>query len=125
MSDTAREFVMAFLQSLAMDETADYLQRGREFQANTIEELEAAYAEVYKLFVRAIVDHGGAAARKSIQAADDIAAELRLRGLGPPIESVRDAMAELEKFVRTQLPERLPAVEEKLDDFLAEWVTGH
>jgi hypothetical protein len=62
----------------------------------------------------------GASNPLSMEAADDIAAELRLRGLDAPVDSVLDEIAELEKLVRARLPETMPALEQKLDDFLAD-----
>jgi hypothetical protein len=101
-----------------------YLQRGRLFQANTVDELNEAYPEAYRWFVKgyAAFQPGGASDPPSMQVADDIAAELRLRGLDVPVDSVLDDIAELEKLVRARLPETMPALGEKLDDFMADMV---
>jgi hypothetical protein len=118
----ANEFALAFVQSTLVDETNDYIQRGRMFQLNTVDELKEAYPEAYRSFVKAYAasQPGGAASPPSMQATDDIAAELRCRGLDVPFDSVIDEVAELEKLVRATLPETMPALEQKLDDFLAD-----
>jgi hypothetical protein len=124
MTHKANEFALAFIRSTLMDEMHSYLQRGRMFQLNTVDELNEAYPEAYRSFVKsyAASQAGGAASPPSMQAADDIAAELRLRGLDVPVDSVLDEVAELEKLVKKRLPETMPALEEKLDNFLADMV---
>jgi hypothetical protein len=117
MADAPNQFALAFIQSTQMDEMHDYLQRGRLFQSNTVDELHEAYPEAYRSFVKAYV-----VGVPNSKVADDIAAELRLRGLDVPVDSVLDEVAELEKLVRARLPETMPALEEKLDDFLADMV---
>jgi hypothetical protein len=119
MSDRAREFVLAFIHSMQMDDLHSYLQRGRLFESNTIDELTEAYPAAYRSFVEAYaaLQPGGAALP---QAADDIAAELGLRGLDVPVESVLNEIAKLEKIVRQRLPQAMPALEKKLDEFLAD-----
>jgi hypothetical protein len=119
MSDRAREFALAFIQSMLMDNTQSYLERGRLFESNTIDELTEAYPAAYRSFVKAYaaLQPGGTALP---QAADDIAAELRLRGRDIPIDSVLDDVAELEKLVKARAPQAMPALEKKLDEFLAD-----
>jgi hypothetical protein len=71
----------AFLESEAMNETQDYLVRGRAFSALKDDQLKADWKNAFE---RSSASREPSDARIT----DDLAAELRLRKLEPPVEEI-------------------------------------
>jgi hypothetical protein len=80
--DHTNAMVDAFLQHTQMEETQQYLSRGREFKTISEAELKLRWAEAFRRWCKA---HSPGHVRKL----DDLSAELRLRGLEPPEDSVK------------------------------------
>jgi hypothetical protein len=79
----------ASLQHALMNETKDYLERGRRFAKSTFEDLNREWVAAFNgLFV-----DGDRSRRRDM---DDAAAEIRLRGREPPYDTVRDRIAEIQ-----------------------------
>jgi hypothetical protein len=114
MSDgKAREFALAFIRSILLDEARDYLQRGRRFRSVETSKLSEMWIIAFKSFA------SGSGDTRDV---DDTGAELRLRGCAPPVEAVADDMIMLEASIkRTSVPDLMPALADKLDDFLVDY----
>lgn len=89
--------VNAFLQHKSMQETQDYLVRGRRFAKLDVGRLNKDWI----IAVRSWLAHKR---RTKERVMDDLAAELRLRGLELPYSAVEQELTALVK--RTRLSER-------------------
>lgn len=105
------DMVKAFLQSELMEETASYLKRGRGFAGLAPDELERKWTASFNAWVA----HRREAERILTE---DLEAELRIRGLEPPLHAVPEAIAAAKKDFRTG-SEAYPRVLEKVRAFLA------
>src|SRR5262245_17859803 len=79
--------VSAFLQHKSMEQMQDYLARGRRFAKFDVERLN----KVWIIAVRSWLAHKH---RTKERVMDDLAAELRLRGLEPPYGAVEQELAD-------------------------------
>ena len=91
MADDPREdpetIVNAFLQHKSMEQTQDYLARGRRFVKHDVEQLN----ECWIIAVRSWLAHKDRANERTM---DNPASELRLRGLEPPYGVVKQELAD-------------------------------
>ena len=91
MADDPREdpeaVVNAFLQNKSMEQMQDYLTRGRRFAKLEVERLNTDWI----IAVRSWLAHKH---RTKERMMDDLAAELRLRGLEPPYGAVEQELAD-------------------------------
>jgi hypothetical protein len=115
MSDNnARDFAHAFRESQLMNDMHDYIQRGRRFEAVATPELNKMWIAV----VQAMAAERGDA-RACLRDFDDTSAEFQLRGVEPPVDAVLDEIEVLQSQLKPMMPLVLPALEEKLYEFLA------
>jgi hypothetical protein len=84
----AKELTDTVLSAADMEETEDYLTRGRRFQRLSIEDLRQRWTAGFKGWNRDRT-------RELQREFDDAAAELRLRGSEPPLDTVGDEIAAL------------------------------
>jgi hypothetical protein len=100
----------AFLESELMEETAAYLLRGRRFSALAADALNREWTVAFKSW--AAGDRAAAQPRL-----DDLSAELRLRKLEPPYDTVAAETAALQDELR-RLDPNDPRLTEKIGAFL-------
>jgi hypothetical protein len=93
MSQREDDQANAFLAHIAMEETRDYLERGRHFSGLSTEELKRSWTDAFKLWCA----HRTAESQREF---DDLAAELRLRGEEPPYETVEAETREMVREVK-------------------------
>ena len=101
--DRARAMVNAFLQNMSMELGRDYLARGRRFAKLDIGQLN----EDWIIAVRRWLARKN---RTNERMMDDLAAELRLRGLEPPYRAVEHELAD--RFARTKVSKRKEKIRE-------------
>ena len=118
MADDPREdpeaIVNAFLQHKSLEQTQDYLVRGRRFAKLDVGRLNKDWI----IAVRSWLAHKH---RRKERMMDDLAAELRLRGLEPPYGAVEQEFAD--RSARTQETERkkvLSAIAREIGEFMRE-----
>jgi hypothetical protein len=117
--DDSETEVQALLASTQMDNTADYLARGREYQHLVQDELLGAWVRAFKTMVGTGIP-GGPAAR---QRERDLAAEIKLRGIEPPYSDVKDAVERFCSDVMARVesdPEALQRVTDSLESYFVE-----
>jgi hypothetical protein len=85
----ADELAATVLSAAAMEETEDYLARGRRFEHLSVEDLGRRWTTAFKAWCRDRTP-------EPRQEFDDAAAELRLRGAEPPFDTVRDEIPALQ-----------------------------
>jgi hypothetical protein len=106
--------VKAFLQYKSMEQMQDYLARGRRFAKLDAERLNTDWI----IAVRSWLAHKH---RTKERMMDDLAAELRLRGLEPPYGAVEQELAD--RSVQTNQAERKRTVREvarEIGEFMRE-----
>ena len=106
--------VNAFLQHKSMKQMQDYLARGRRFAKLDVERLN----EDWIIAVRSWLAHKD---RTKERMMDDLAAELRLRGLEPPYGAVEQELAD--RSAQTNEAERKKTVREvarEIGEFMRE-----
>ena len=118
MADDPREdpeaIVNAFLQHKSLEQTRDYLVRGRRFAKLDVAQLN----EDWIIAVRSWLAHKD---RTNERMMDDLAAELRLRGIEPPYVAVEHELAD--RSAQTKETERkkvLSAVAREIGEFMRE-----
>src|SRR6266567_2984390 len=120
MDETAEDpcdpsaIVNAFLQHKCMKQTQDYLARGRRFAKLDAGQLNEDWINA----VRGWLAHKH---RTNERMMDDLAAELRLRGIEPPYVAVEHELAD--RSAQTKETERkkvLRAVAQEIDEFMRE-----
>jgi hypothetical protein len=85
------ELADEFMQHALMEETKEYLQRGRQHVSLQLAELNDRWVTAFRdWFNHKEQEHGN---QERVIAIDDLSAELRLRGLEPPYASVPDEVA--------------------------------
>jgi hypothetical protein len=112
--DRARAMVNAFLQNTSMELGRDYLARGRRFAKLDIGQLN----EDWIIAVRRWLARKN---RTNERMMDDLAAELRLRGLEPPYRAVEQELAD--RFARTKVSkrkEKIRQVAQEIGKFMRE-----
>jgi hypothetical protein len=106
--------VKAFLQHKSMEQMQDYLARGRRFAKLDVERLNKDWL----IAVRSWLAHKHHTKERMM---DDLAAELRLRGLEPPYGAVEQDLAD--RSAQTNEAERKKTVREvarKIGEFMRE-----
>src|SRR5947209_20190067 len=85
------EFIDAdeYLQHVLMNEPKAYFDRGRRFANLDVAQLNEKWVVIFKAYC---ADHN----RQQGLEMDDLAAELRLRGLDPPFEAVKTEISKLQ-----------------------------
>jgi hypothetical protein len=117
MADDPREpeaIVNAFLQHKSLEQTQDYLVRGRRFAKLDVAQLNKDWI----IAVRVWLAHKD---RTNERMMDDLVAELRLRGLEPPYGAVEQELAD--RSAQTKETERkkvLRAVAREIGGFMRE-----
>ena len=118
MADDAREdfgaVVKAFLQHKSLEQTQDYLVRGRRFAKFDVAQMN----EDWIIAVRSWLAHKN---RTNERMMDDLAAELRLRGLEPPYGFVEQELAGRSAHTKeTERKKVLRAVARQIGEFMRE-----
>ena len=120
MAETAEDprdpeaIVNAFLQHKSMEQMQDYLARGRRFARLDVGRMNKDWV----IAVRGWLAHKDRANERKM---DDLAAELRLRGVEPPYAAVEQELAD--RSARTKENERkkvIRAVAREIGDFMCE-----
>ena len=118
MADDLREdpevIVNTFLQHKSLEQTQDYLVRGRRFAKLDVAQMN----EDWIIAVRSWLTHKN---RTNERMMDDLAAELRWRGLEPPYGAVQQELAD--RSAQTKESERkkvLSAFAREVDEFVRE-----
>jgi hypothetical protein len=112
--DDEDEFINAeeYLQHVLMNETKAYFDRGRRFAKLNVAQLNERWVVVFKAY---FADHN----RRQGLEMDDLAAELRLRGLDPPFEAVQAEICKLQGALKRIGPHASsPEFEQKVSEFL-------
>jgi hypothetical protein len=100
----------AFLKSLAFDEDAAYMQRGRPYASDTIDILKARWIEYYSRL-------GDDPTREDFVILADCSAEFRFRGIDEPMSEVPDdAKRKIDQRIRDN-PDP-PGVREDIATFM-------
>ena len=110
------EFIDAeeYLQHALMNETKAYFDRGRRFEKLDVTQLNEKWVVVFKVY---LADH----TRQQGLEMDDLAAELRLRGLDPPFEAVKAEISRLQGALKRIGPHASsPDFERKVSEFLVQ-----
>lgn len=107
---SADDLASALLQSDQMDQTAGYLQRGREFRTLSSSDLEQAW---FTAFCSWFETRESSAAQRE----GDLSAEYRLRNLEIPYHLVENLFAKMQKEIRNSDSED-PRVLKKIQEFL-------
>jgi hypothetical protein len=102
--------VDAIVQSELMEETAAYLSRGRPHASLTAQEAGQQWVAAY---TRWFAERTAERQREW----DDLAAELRLRGLEPPYDTVRPILERMREEIRA-IGLDDPALHEKIEKYL-------
>src|ERR1700674_2229070 len=108
------EFINAeeYLQHVLMNETKAYFDRGRRFEKLEVAQLNEKWVMVFKAY---FADHY----RQQGLDMDDLAAELRLRGLDPPLHAVKRELSKLHGTLARIGPHASsPEFEQKVSEFL-------
>ena len=103
----------AILASALMEETAQYLSRGRQFRTTSEVELKLRWAEALRRWIRT---HSPG----NVRQLDDLSAELRLRGMGPPEDSVKAELSSMVEEIRRDYesdPECLEDIATRIAEF--------
>jgi hypothetical protein len=104
----------AFLQHELMNETKDYLDRGRLFEQLSIRELNEKWITAVRRFV--------ADDSSVVFEMDGLSAELRLRSREPPFEAVESEISKMKETVRRLGPGSLSDdAHERIAAFLLQW----
>src|SRR5262245_20309888 len=118
LREDLRAIVNVFLQHKSMEQTQDYLARGRRFVKFDVQQL----SENWIIAVRSWLAHKDHTNERTM---DGLASELRLRGLEPPYGTVARELAD--RSAQTKEPERRKAVEEiarEINEFICEIETS-
>ena len=103
-----------YLQHALMNETKAYFDRGRRFANVDVAQLNEKWVVIFKAY---FADHN----RQQGLEMDDLAAELRLRGLDPPFEAVKAEISKLQGALKRIGPHASsPDFEQKVSEFLVQ-----
>ena len=108
------EFIDAeeYLQHVLMNETKAYFDRGRRFEKLDVAQLNEKWVVAFKIYFAEHTQQQGLEM-------DDLAAELRLRGLDPPFEAVKAEISKLQGALKRIAPHASsPEFEQKVSEFL-------
>jgi hypothetical protein len=102
-----------FLHHALMNETRDYLARGRSLVGSSDQEVQDVWVAAFELWFEQKT-------AGNVRNMDDAAAELRLRDMEPPYDRVTAKTDELQAAIRQLGPEAPSAsLERTIDEFLA------
>jgi hypothetical protein len=93
--------VEEFLQHALMKETADYARRGRQYASALVSDINDQWTEAFQAVFTQRQQH-------RIREMDDLAAELRIRGLEPPYDRVEQEVAALQDALLSLNTETTP-----------------
>ena len=93
--------VEEFLQHALMKETADYARRGRQFASALVSDINDQWTAAFQAVFTQQQQH-------RIREMDDLAAELRIRGLEPPYDRVEQEVAALQDALLSLNTETTP-----------------
>ena len=105
--DRAKAIVDSFLQNKSMEQTQDYLARGRRFS-------EIDVAQLNEGWITAVGSWLAHKSHSNERTMDDLASELRLRRLEPPYHAIEKELAN--RLTQADAPAR----EEKIRHFVQE-----
>ena len=113
--DRVKDLTMSIVAEAAMDDTLDYVKRGRRFKEIDGEELKQRWAATFRLLVSDLDD------RQVLGELNDLGAELQLREIELPYEAVKVQVEKLIATVRTpeEDPESWDNVRRAIADLLA------
>jgi hypothetical protein len=101
------------LQHAQMNETRDYVERGRALASQTDDEAKNVWVAMFERWFDEKTAENG-------RNMDDAAAELRLRGLEPPHDRVKAKIDELQAELKRSGPDAFSEeLDKKNDEFLA------
>ena len=110
-----RKLTQAFMDSVDMDDTCWYLERGRAYAGLAIDALESALVDAFKAFLGR-GDHG-----REIEYFD-LSAEFRLRGLPRPEHLIASEIEGVTKRVREASHTRSDeGLRDHIEHFFSEW----
>jgi hypothetical protein len=102
----------AWLQNELLEQTRDYLTRGRRFERLRIDQLNEEWAKAFRQFVRRQIG-------PYVRDMDDAGAELRLRGEEFPTHLVMSEVEQLKAAIQRVGPISLSAeFDRKIDEFI-------
>jgi HAMP domain-containing protein len=118
VTDHEDDVTTAFMESVLMDEMHDYVQRGRRFENIATGKLNVQWAAAFRKFVRGAVTSftTNRPSGQDTRELDDSAAELHLRELDLPIETVEREAGALQKLVSALGPDM---TDEEIERFFA------
>jgi hypothetical protein len=102
-----------FLAHMQMEGTVEYLARGRRHQALNLCDLNDQWTAAF-------LDAFPTGRRERVIDMDDLASELRLRGLDPPYDRVADEVAVMKDRLRQMEPAAAAQMLEAVRQFLVE-----
>jgi hypothetical protein len=117
--------MQAYLQSLRLEATADYVRRGRLLAEIDDEELRGRWVGLFRSWV--MTDFG---AGHDHRQREDVESELQLRGKDPPFDRVPDEMAAMSERSKSRTdamlrnPELAERLAQKINVELAAFRTG-
>ena len=95
----------AILANALLEETAQYLWRGRQFKTTSEVELKLRWVEALRRWIKT---HSPG----NVRQLDDLSAELRLRGLEPPEDSVQPELSSMVEEIRRDYASDLECLED-------------
>ena len=107
------DLAIELLQHAQMNETQDYVERGRALASQTDDEVKSVWVAMFERWF----DKKTAENRRNM---DDAAAELRLRDLEPPYDRVKAKTDELQAEIKRLGPDAFSEeLDKENDEFLA------
>jgi hypothetical protein len=99
--------------AIQIKQTEQYLARGRQLERTPVEQLGERWTGAFKMWVRDRT-------LRSLRDHQDADAELRLRGVEPPRDTIKEEIAALQKEIEKQLydPETRKVVRARLQDLV-------
>jgi hypothetical protein len=88
MPDKYYDLVLAYLENVRLEATADYVRRGRQLSHVDVEELKQGWVAEFKRWVANL----GSDNRVDPRPREDIESELQLRKIEPPWDLVQDEL---------------------------------
>jgi hypothetical protein len=106
------DLAIELLHHAQMNETQDYVERGRGLEQHTDEELKAVWAATFE-------KHFAKPTKESARNMNDAAAELRLRNIDLPVERVQETFDALQAEIKKAGPDAPSKIlDEEIDEFL-------
>ena len=111
-----------YLYSALMDQTIDYMRRGRRLERLATPELDEQWVVAFQHYVRKAVRalrHKKSIQKRDTLDMDDAGAELRLRGRDIPVESAMCEAAVLDKLMEVTGWPDAPELDRQIDRYVA------